>query len=251
MSSLLFLCFAEDELKRLRSGFAAQGDDEKMNYILLDYELKDVTINGQTFKKPIIPFGGLNAEEGEPVLPTVTTFYQVAPNKSYNIKVNIQSSEIFENIDILPHQTWDPMIGEATVPFKRNIDLYTSDEPFPKKQASISQIIVFRDLPVVKVAFTPFKYRPLSRQLEIITSADIDLVETGNIEPVQTPTRRSRVFEPLYESIVVNYNRSVSDEDYQKRSILYILPSNSSNLMSNLDILFDWRHKSGYVVNYA
>ena len=251
MSSLLFLCFAEDELKRLRSGFAAQGDDEKMNYILLDYELKDVTINGQTFKKPIIPFGGLNAEEGEPVLPTVTTFYQVAPNKSYNIKVNIQSSEIFENIDILPHQTWDPMIGEATVPFKRNIDLYTSDEPFPKKQASISQIIVFRDLPVVKVAFTPFRYRPLSRQLEIITSADIDLVETGNIEPVQTPTRRSRVFEPLYESIVVNYNRSVSDEDYQKRSILYILPSNSSNLMSNLDILFDWRHKSGYVVNYA
>ena len=104
---------------------------------------------------------------------------------------------------------------------------------------------------MVKVTFTPFRYYPLSRQLEIITSADIDLVETGNIEPVQIPSRISRAFEPLYESIVVNYNRSTSDEDYQKPSILYILPSNSSNLMSNLDILFEWRHKSGYVVNYV
>jgi len=251
VSSLLVVCFAEDELKRLRNGFAAQVNNEKITYVLTDYELQDITINGQTFKKPIIPFGGLNAGEGDPVLPTVTTFYQVAPNKSYSIEVNIQSSEFVENIDIAPHQTWDPVTDEITLPFKRNIDLYTSDEPYPQKQASISQTIVFRDLPVVKVAFTPFRYHPLSRQLEIITSADIDLVETGNIEPLQIPSRRSRVFEPLYESIVVNYSRSTSDEDYQTPSILYILPSNSSNLMANLDILFEWRHKSGYVVNYV
>ena len=139
VSSLLFLCFAEDELKRLRSGFAAHGNDEKINYILMDYELQDVTIKGQTFKKPIIPFGGLSAEEGDPVLPTVTTFYQVAPNKSYSIEVNIQSSEYFENIDIVPHQTWDHTRGETTVPFKRNTDLYTScllyTSPSPRDKA--------------------------------------------------------------------------------------------------------------------
>ena len=178
VSSLLVVCFAEDELKRLRNGFAAQVNNEKITYVLTDYELQDIIINGQTFKKPIIPFGGLNAGEGDPVLPTVTTFYQVAPNKSYSIEVNIQSSEFVENIDIAPHQTWDPVTDEITLPFKRNIDLYTSDEPYPQKQASISQTIVFRDLPVVKVVFMPFRYHPLSRQLEIITSADIDLVET-------------------------------------------------------------------------
>ena len=250
-SSLLVVCFAEDELKRLRNGFAAQVNNEKISYVLTDYELQDIIINGQTFKKPIIPFGGLSAEEGDPVLSTVTTFYQVAANKSYSIEVNIQSSEFVENIDIAPHQTWDPVIDEITLPFKRNIDLYTSDEPYPQKQASISQTIVFRDLPVVKVVFTPFKYFPLSRQLEVITAAEIQLVESGEREPIQTPVRRSRVFEPLYEALVVNYSRSTNDEDYQKPSILYILPNNSSNLMSNLDILFEWRHKSGYVVNYA
>ena len=251
VSSLLVVCFAEDGLKRFQNGFADQANNEKINFRLTDYEFQDVTINGQNFRKPIIPFGGLNAEVGDPVLPSVTTFYQVAPNKSYSIEVNIQSSEFVENIDIAPHQAWEPVNDEIILPFKRNIDLYASNEPYPLQQASVSQTIVFRDLPVVKVTFTPFRYYPLSRQLEIITSADIDLVETGNIEPVQIPSRISRAFEPLYESIVVNYNRSTSDEDYQKPSILYILPSNSSNLMSNLDILFEWRHKSGYVVNYV
>ena len=84
--SLLVVCFAEDELKRIHSGFASQVNYEKITYVLTDYELQDITINGQTFKKPIIPFGGLSAEEGDPVLPTVTTFYQVAANKSYSIE---------------------------------------------------------------------------------------------------------------------------------------------------------------------
>ena len=250
-TSLLVVCFAKDELKRIHSGFAAQANNEKITYVLTDYVLQDITINGQTFKKPIIPFGGLSAEEGDPVLPTVTTFYQVAANKSYSIEVNIQSSEFVENIDIAPHQTWDPVTDDITLPFKRNINLYTSDEGYPRKQASVSQTIVFRDLPVVKVVFTPFKYYPLSRQLEVITAAEIQLVEAGEREPIQRPLRRSRVFEPLYEALVVNYSRSTNNEDYQKPSILYILPNNSSNLMSNLDILFEWRHKSGYVVNYA
>ena len=80
----------------------------------------------------------------------------------------------------------------------------------------------------------PLRYHPLSRQLEIITLADIDLVETGNIEPLQIPNRRSRVFEPLYESIVVNYSRSTNDEDYQTPSILYILPSIRTFLFGHL-----------------
>ena len=86
-TSLLVVCFAKDELKRIHSGFAAQANNEKITYVLTDYVLQDITINGQTFKKPIIPFGGLSAEEGDPVLPTVTTFYQVAANKSYSIEV--------------------------------------------------------------------------------------------------------------------------------------------------------------------
>ena len=242
--------FSQDEIRKSPNGFSIL-DDDRIHFSLDSYELKDVTIDGQTFKKPVIPFGGLTSDEGDPTLPTITTFYQVAPNKSYAINVNVISSEWINNVDILPHQTWERSSDETNDLFKRNIELYTSDTKYPENQGEVSNTFVFRDIPVVKASITPFKYYPLSRRLEIITSADIELIEVDEIEPVQTPDRISRVFEPLYEALVVNYNRSTNDDDYQRPSILYILPSNSSNLMASLEILFDWRHRSGYVVNYV
>ncbi len=243
--------YGQDEIRKLSNGFSSIPGDNRMHFSLASYEIKDVTIDGQTFKKPVVPFGGLKSEEGEPTLPTITTFYQVSPNKSYTIHVNVTSSEWIDNIDILPHQTWDSESDEANVLFKRNIELYTSDMKYPDNQGEVSNTFVFRDLSVVKASITPFRYYPLSRKLEVITSADIELIEVGDVDPVQIPNRISRVFEPLYEALVVNYNRSTNDDDYQKPSILYILPSNSSNLMANLEILFDWRHRCGYVVNYV
>ena len=243
--------YGQDEIRKLSNGFSSIPGDNRMHFSLVSYEIKDVTIEGQTFKKPVVPFGGLKSEEGEPTLPTITTFYQVSPNKSYTINVNVTSSEWIDNIDILPHQTWDSESDEANALFKRNIELYTSDMKYPENQGEISNTFVFRDLPVVKASITPFRYYPLSRRLEVITSADIELIEVGDVDSVQIPNRISRVFEPLYEALVVNYNRSTNDDDYQKPSILYILPSNSSNLMANLEILFDWRHRCGYVVNYV
>jgi len=244
------ILFSQDEIRKSPNGFSIL-DDDRIHFSLDSYELKDVTIDGQTFKKPVIPFGGLKSDEGDPSLPTITTFYQVAPNKSYAINVNVISSEWVNNIDILPHQTWERLSDETSDLFKRNIELYTSDMKYPENQGEVSNTFVFRDIPVVKASITPFKYYPLSRRLEIITSADIELIEVDEIEPVQTPDQISRVFEPLYEALVVNYNRSTNDDDYQRPSILYILPSNSSNLMANLEILFNWRHRSGYVVNYV
>ena len=243
--------YGQDEIRKLSNGFSSIPGDNRMQFSLVSYEIEDITIDGQTFKKPVVPFGGLKSEVGEPTLPTITTFYQVAPNKSYTINVNVTSSEWIDNIDILPHQTWDSESDEANTLFKRNIELYTSDMKYPENQGEVSNTFVFRDLPVVKASITPFKYYPLSRRLEVITSADIELIEVEDVDPVHIPNRISRVFEPLYEALVVNYNRSTNDDDYQKPSILYILPNNSSNLMANLDILFDWRHRCGYVVNYV
>ena len=52
--SLLVVCFAEDELKRIHSGFAAQVNNEKITYVLPDYELPDITINAPNKLNPKI-----------------------------------------------------------------------------------------------------------------------------------------------------------------------------------------------------
>ena len=73
------ISLGQDEIRKLSNGFSHGVGDNKIHFSLDDYEIIDVAIDGQTFKKPIIPFGGLKSEEGHPTLPTITTFYQVAP----------------------------------------------------------------------------------------------------------------------------------------------------------------------------
>ena len=243
---------AENELVQ---GFGLKSQvkgDHVLQFNIPDYELEDVTLHGQTFKRPVIDGAGQSSLEGNPELPVLTTFYTVEPGKSYRVQVNIISSETIENVDLLPWQTWENVTLDEVVNFKRNINTYTAPAPYPEKLAIVSEPQTFRNLELVTVSFTPFQYQPLEQKLEIITSAEIELVETGSIaDNAHRPAKRSRVFEKLYESIIINYERFMSDEDFQKPSILYILPNNSSNLMSTLNQLFNWRHKSGFVVNFA
>ena len=56
--------------------------------------------------------------------------------------------------------------------------------------------------------------------------------------------KRSRVFEDLYSDMIVNFERSDRDEDYQKPAILYICGQDGNdNACDNnyVKSLFDWR----------
>ena len=234
-------------------GFALKSQlqgDHVLHFNIPEYELEDVEINGQYFKRPKIDGAGKTSLVGNPELPVITTFYAVEPGKTYQAQVRVVESEFVDDVNILPLQTWDNVTTDEVVSFKRNIGTYTDVTPYPKKLAVVSDPATFRDLELVTVSFTPFQYHPLQQRLEVIRSAEIELVETGTIEnESHRPARRSRTFEQLYRSIVVNYDRFMSDEEYQKPSILYILPSNSSTIMSSVNNLVNWRHKSGFVVN--
>jgi len=249
----LFSLLNAAEGNETKQGFSLKSTvkgDHVLQFSIPEYEMEDVTLNGQTFKKPVINGAGQTSLEGNPELPVLTTFYAVEPGKSYRANVNIISSEVIENIDLLPWQTWENVTTDEIVSFKRNVNTYSDLTPYPENLGVVSETQTFRDLEIVTVSFTPFQYQPLQNRLEVITSAEIELVEIGSvIDNSQRPAKRSRVFEKLYKSIVVNYDRFVSVEEYQKPSILYILPSNSTNLMSTLNLLINWRHKAGYVVN--
>ncbi|MDC1050730.1 C25 family cysteine peptidase, partial [Candidatus Marinimicrobia bacterium] len=58
----------------------------------------------------------------------------------------------------------------------------------------------------------------------------------------------SRIFEDFYEQLVINYEPSNRDEDYQEPSILYICGGASID-NSYVQELIDWRHRTGYIVN--
>mgnify|MGYP004105079477 CR=1 FL=1 len=54
------------------------------------------------------------------------------------------------------------------------------------------------------------------------------------------------------ESLIVNYSSSSRDDvQYQKPSILYVLPNNIGDLFGTIETLMEWKKRVGYEVNYV
>lgn len=246
---------AEAPMVKPEDGFSFKGiqnGKQTIGFDLPDYESKTIRHLGQDFVQPELMTKGTIVNDGEPYLPSVTTFYAVEPGKTYTANITITQSEVIENMDIIPFHGWDKESVDPETPLTRNTSVYTNDQLFPYELVQVSDPIIMRELTMVKVTLTPFQYNPVTRELHVIHSADISIESNGETEAGFMPETRSKAFEPLYKSMVVNYNDFSRDGvSYQRPSILYVIPSNIGNLMSTIELLMDWKHRLGYEVNYV
>jgi len=237
--------------KHLYTGFSSMesGTENFIQYRTPEFELKQIVKDGKSFVKPIMKNSGTVSSMGQPFLPSTSTYYGVDPGTSFGVNINIISSEVIQDVDILP------MVGLDSEEFYGDNDKgneYQVNEFFPPEIVSVSNPIIFRELSMVQVTITPFQYNPISKELLIIHQADIELVENGSYQIPFIPVRSSRAFESLYQAMVVNYESlNRTQLEYQRPSILYVLPSNIGNLLNTVQSLMDWKSRVGYEVNYV
>ena len=254
LTILLVICFgytAEKSEAVPFNGFEVTStlNEKKLRFKNYGYELKQVEQNGNQYIKPTIQQGdGLVAKPGEPYLPTVSTMYAISPNKRIEVQVEIIEQETLQNIDIIPFESWErDLTGNA---LKGNS--YEQNKLFPSEIAKASDPIVMRDLVMTQITLTPFRYNPISKELIIIKDAEISLIETETSEIPFIPRKRSKEFEVLYESIVVNYSTTErEDVEYQRPAILYVLPNNIGNLFGTIEQLMKWKERVGYDVSFV
>ena len=249
VSTLTFL-FAGEAPTVEHNGFQVTTleNEKTLKYSNRGYELKQIDQNGSLYIKPEMEGAGSNVDPGQPYLPTVSTFYAVDPGKTFSLSVTINETEVVQDIDILPLETWeDNAIGNS-----EKGDVYFQNNVFPAQIATVSEPLVMRGMVMVQVSVTPFQYNPVTKELTIIHDADVELVESGTCDMPFIPSKRSRAFEALYKSLVVNYETlSRDDIEYQRPAILYVLPNNIGNLLSTVEQLMDWKKRVGFDVNYV
>ena len=249
LSVIKFSFGAEANAPLKHNGFSLTSVEKQIHYSNPGYELLETFHDGTSYIQPKILDAGTNAEPGQPFLPTVSTFYAVEPGKKFLVQTMIEQTETIENVDILPFDTWENtpagIIQEGAI--------YQQNQLFPQSIATISDPIIFRDITMVQVSITPFQYNPATKTLIAIQEMEIQLVENGNTEVMPfIPEKRSREFETLYESLIVNYNSLSRDNiEYQRPSILYVLPNNIGNLFGTVEQLMDWKKRVGYDVHFV
>ena len=186
---------------------------------------------------------------GLPELPIYSTLYMIESNKNYDFDIVVNESYTVDDVDIFPYQGLEE-------PDKKNnliIDnaFYNSDEIYPTNNVIQSDRVWARNMELIPISIIPYSYNLKTKQLEIFTNVEIIINESESFDNRQALNmKRSYLFEKLYEDIIVNFEASSREEDYQHPAILYICGENACN-NSYVQQLFDWRHQQGYIVYTA
>ncbi len=184
------------------------------------------------------------SEIGDPELPAFTTLFEVSPDKEYEFSYTVIRSHLEKDIRLYPYQG----LSENESVFQKNHTLYQSSALWPENNLIVSDRQIMRDVQVVQVSVTPYQYRPKTQELTVFDEVEIEIREIG--ERVSTdyfPELRSRSYEGLYNTMIVNHDQNNRGNAYQPPTILYICGGNTEN-NPFFQQLVQWRHQRGYVV---
>ncbi|HHE37314.1 MAG TPA: hypothetical protein ENL20_01935, partial [Candidatus Cloacimonetes bacterium] len=121
---------------------------------------------------------------------------------------------------------------------------------FPGTIAEIGTPAIMRDYRVVTVTVNPFQYDPQTQELKLYKNIDliVNCKGNGGENPKIHDRKKSKSYESLYASTIVNYESLISrDDEYQDPSYLFIYTT-STSVETYLDLLVDWKHQKGFEV---
>ncbi len=243
----------ENTDKNLFDFICSDLEQTEINFALDGYKIDNITHHIDIFQKISYPNEGEFIETGKPALPRFTRLIAVPDEGEFDFCINNLEEEIIPNIILYPHQPLQSESQPNNNEFVINEEYYKNGEIFPSQIVEVGNPAILRDFRIVSVTINPFQYDPQAKELRIIRNIDVTVTTNGSIgENLKSRDRKvSRFFEPLYESVIQNYDSIINrDDEYQQPSYLFIYPDNIQ-VEEYLETLTDWKHQKGFEVTAA
>jgi hypothetical protein len=223
-------------------------DNETSIVFNLDgYEIREILENGESWQQLQHPEAGELLDIGKPDLPLFSGFIAVPPDANLSLEITYYEEEIITDIMINPQ---GELILESEGGGERffiDSEFYSQNTQYPGQLAMLGEIATLRDLSLVNLAVMPFQYNPVLRELRIIKTMEISVITQGTL-PIRGSNKISKSFEPLYKSVVLNYDHIIGRPEYQKPCYLFIYPNNTT-VLGYLEYLAEWKYQKGFEVH--
>jgi len=189
-----------------------------------------------------LPGAGRLDRAGLPDLPALSYYVAIPPAGSARLEIVSVDETVLDGYDVAP-----------AVPFRTDGEparevpdgaAYTRNALYPEAVAVLGEPVVFRDLRLARVEVRPVRANPVTGELHVATDLTLRVVpEAGPTVNEKEVVRswRSAVFEPFYESIVLNYDELPRAET---RRGSYLVISNDS-FAAAAEPLVEWKNQRG------
>jgi hypothetical protein len=191
-----------------------------------------------------IPGAAKMQTEGQPDLPVLSYFVAIPDRGGVELEIVSASERILTGYDVAAAAPF-AVQGREPAEAVRDSRVYGSDAFFPNAIAEMGEPAIMRDLRLVQVRVYPVRVNPVTGMLVAFDRVQVRLNytdEEGVNEKAVVRPYRSEAFEPLYESIVLNYEQ-LPRTAVQRGT--YLIIAHDSFLPGLID-LTEWRDQSGY-----
>jgi hypothetical protein len=209
--------------------------------------------NGKTYHSISFDSEAITTEAGFPEIPYIAKILAIPNQGLVNVEVlEVGEVQTITGIDIPPaRESW--FEGRPETPYLKNLEVYNSEEIYPKDFAMVEDPAVFRDFRIARVSIFPVRYSPARREIQAVSSITIrvNYIPGQGINPKTTPDKPiAPSFAKLYRNFIFNYNE-VLQSRYGGRETGYdfMLCIMTDEFYNSFQVYADWRHKVGTYIH--
>jgi Peptidase family C25/Propeptide_C25/FlgD Ig-like domain len=223
-----------------------QGLTLEFNVHQFDISAKE--INGKTYQSISLPAPRLPADAGSPDLPRFARCIAVPRGATVSARIVSQRQQEMANINIVP----GPEMTRDDSPFiyKEASEIYGSHRIYPDSPLKTESLGQLRGVDMAVISISPFQFQPAANLLTINSHLRIEIEFEGGDGSFGVDRLRSRYWEPILASHLLNYETlppapvaALRDGDY---GFEYVIITND-----NPDFMYwgwqlrDWRRLQG------
>jgi hypothetical protein len=229
------------------------------NELLITFHLSELlekqisTDKGNFIKLEIFDSGFIGAI-GSPQMPAVTKICAV-PTHQFSMEIlntHVMETRHIERIYPVQNPQSDDDTN-AEPDFVYNDSAYQKDVTFPERNIEIVNTGKIRDIPFIKIRFSPVQYNPFQKIVTIYDTIVIKLIFSQDQPLFVEPNYTQQEFYPFYESVFSNWPGFIANTAFQpqvgyKDTGCDYLIITHQNFYSQAQELAEWKQFTGLQV---
>ncbi|MCK9302609.1 MAG: C25 family cysteine peptidase [Bacteroidales bacterium] len=179
-------------------------DGITVSYSLSDFSLQQLNYKGEALSEISMSEMTIPNEAGMPNLPCVSRFIAVPCGAEAVLNVTHCSKTIMNGVNVAPALKIQAENEEPEFDYIKNEEVYT-DAFYPAEPFGLVDKTSLRGIDAVMLSICPFQYNPVTEELIIYDSIEINIDFVGGTHHFGTDKYRSVWFDPILRNAFLNY----------------------------------------------
>ncbi|NOR16776.1 T9SS type A sorting domain-containing protein [candidate division WOR-3 bacterium] len=166
--------------------------------------IEEQLIDGVPMKSFGVPTVSI-PDEGAPNLTGISRYIAIPQGAQAIVTILDSRTEVYHNVEVAPAPNIPVETDDAPLRYVKNMEIYGRNAYYPSSPVRLSKAMKMRGVDVVLLGVMPFQYNPVTKELIVYKDIRVKVDFIGGNGHFGEDRLRSRFWEPILQSHLLNY----------------------------------------------